>query len=132
MKKLMALLVLATVVSSVTGCGCCRRLRDTLCRGAYCGTVAPAPVAVAPPVMAAPLAVSADCGCNAAPVAFDAGCAYPGAVPTVVGFGGAGCDTCSGGSYTLPTSGGVMYDDPGYLTGPAPLSTMDPGPAPTN
>ena len=140
MKKMLALLVVATVATSLTGCGCCRRLRDTICRGAYCGTAAPAPIVAPPPVVTAPvapMALGADCGCNAAPIAYDAGCGYPSGVPTMVGFGGVPCDTCAGGSYTLPSSGGfsdggVIYDDPGYLSSPTTLQPADPGPAPAN
>ena len=132
MKKMLALLVVATVVTSVTGCGCCRRLRDTICRGAYCGAAAPSQAVAPPPIVAAPLALNADCGCNAAPVALDAGCGFPGGVQTMVGFGGVPCESCGGGSFTLPSSQGVIYDDPGFLSSPRTLEPSDPGPAPTN
>ena len=124
MKKLALLLIVATVVTSVTGCGCCRRLRDWVCRGAYCGAAptvaAPAPVAACPPVYAAP------------PVAMEAGCGFNPGVQTY-GYGGApmydsgwmpGCNDCGGGSYSLPS-----YDQ-GYVTDPGVSGTIDPSPAP--
>lgn len=123
MKKILALLVVATVVTSVTGCGCCRRLRDTICRGAFCGS--PAPVAVAP---VAPVAIAPPCGCEGAPIAMDAGCGFPAGIQTTA-FGSVPCDTCSGGSFSLPGSSDVIYDSPGFLSSP---TTLDPGPAPSN
>lgn len=138
MKRISGLLIVAIVASSVTGCGCCRRVRDTLCRGAYCGppaaaALAPAPVPAIAAPMAAPIAAAPACGCEfTAPVAYDAGCGCPSEFQTTA-FGGAVCDGCQGGSYTLPgTAGGVIYDDPGFVTTPGPTMSTDPGPAPTN
>ncbi|TWT92329.1 hypothetical protein Pla108_41280 [Botrimarina colliarenosi] len=128
MKKLIALCIVTTVVSSTTGCGCCRRLRDFVCRGAQCGgsaLAAPAPMAYAPPPMAV------------APMAYDPGCSYAGYDPGCnysVGYGGpsydsgwspgaAGCESCSGG-YAMPSDGG-------YLVDPNASSSM-PGPQPLN
>jgi len=59
MKRITLLLALALLTSSVVGCGCCRRLRDSLNRGAYCGTtsaVTPAYVAPAPAPVVVPQA----------------------------------------------------------------------------
>jgi len=113
----------ATLVTSVTGCGTCRRLRDFVCRGARCGaapaTAAPAPLAVAPMAM--------DPGCGYA--GYDPGCGYPGG--QVVGYppaydsgwmqGGPACDSCSGG-YSMPSYDSGTYVEPGD-------STVYPGPA---
>ncbi len=124
MKKLIALCIVTTVVTSVTGCGCCRRFRDFICRGANCGAAtvaAPAPIAYAPPPMAV------------APMAFDPGCSYAGADP---GCGymtaypqmdsgwtsGQACESCNSG-YSMPSSGGVLVD---------PNASMLPGPAAVN
>jgi hypothetical protein len=41
MKKTLILLVAVMLLSSTVGCGCMRRVRDRLCRGAYCGSSAP-------------------------------------------------------------------------------------------
>lgn len=132
MKKILALLVVVVVLPSLTGCGCCRRLRDRLCRGAYCGAVA-APL-VAPPVMAtSPIACDPGCGYGGGIV--DAGCGYSPGIQTY-GYGGglpfdSGCTSCSGG-YELPSYGfNGGYSDPGYSSGSG-TSTIDPGPAPTN
>ena len=63
MKRIALLLTLALFVTSLSGCGCARRIRGYLCRGAYCGTQTPmlgsvgAPVTR--PIVAAPQVVSA-------------------------------------------------------------------------
>lgn len=60
MKNVTILLVLAMLALSTVGCGCMRRVRDRLCRGAYCGPSAVAtPAASTTPgvVAAAPMAV---------------------------------------------------------------------------
>ncbi len=67
MKKIALLMVVVVYAASLTGCGCFRRVRGTLCRGAFCGTRsapvltpvrAPAPVPVVipqqAPIVAAP------------------------------------------------------------------------------
>ena len=72
MKKIALALALVVYLSSLTGCGCFRRVRGTLCRGAICGTQsapllsrvaapAPAPIVVSPPapIVAAPPVVRA-------------------------------------------------------------------------
>lgn len=134
MKKLLVLLVVATVLPSLMGCGCCRRLRDRLCRGAYCGATA-APL-VAPPVMAAP-PLACDPGCGYGSGIVDAGCGYNPGIQTY-GYGGglpinsgynSGCTSCGGG-YELPSYGGG-YSDQSYLADPG-SSSIDPGPAPAN
>lgn len=147
MKKLLAFLVVATVVSSVTGCGCCRRLRDIACRGAYCGgaPAAVAPMVAAPmPMMAAPMAACSSCPPQS--MAYDPGCGYSGM--QTLGYGGydmgsagvvdsgwsASCPDCQGGvigtpSYDLPSYGSPTYDGP---TQSYEGSSNDPGPAPTN
>lgn len=135
-KNALMLLVVAVTVTSLTGCGCCRRLRDTLCRGAYCGGPAAALTApAAPPVMApAPLA---DVGCGFNPVAYDAGCGYDPMVQTY-GYNGfpmgapmmmdGGCPSCVDGSYSMPSydSGGSYLVDPGTS---GTIGPVDPGPA---
>ena len=99
MKKLIALCIVTTVITSVTGCGCCRRLRDFICRGAYCGgtaVAAPAPIAYAPaPMPVAPMAY--DPGCSYA--GYDPGCGYTAAYPSYDSgwVPQAGCESCSGG-----------------------------------
>ncbi len=135
MKKLIALCIVTTVVTSVTGCGCCRRMRDLICRGSRCSqnaVAAPAPI-MAPPVMpVAPMATApmmCDPGCGYA--GYDPGCGYAG--PATYGYGaapmdsgwmpsGPGCESCGGG-YTMPS-----YDG-GYTVEPGATSTIDPGPA---
>lgn len=120
MKKLVLLLTVATVVSSVTGCGVFRRLRDCLCRGAQCG---PTAIAAPPMVMGPPVA--------ACPPAYDPGCGYPGGVMgdvQTLGYGGgydsgwvSGCDSCNGGSYALPGgNGGYLMDSAGGAGGALP------------
>lgn len=135
MKKLLTLLIVSTVVSSVTGCGCCRRLRDFVCRGSRCGgatALAVPPILSAPPMAAAPMAY--DPGCNYA--GYDPSCAYPGAQTYGYGStpsydsgwmpGGQACDSCSGG-YSMPaydggySDGGSYLADPGVSPGPAPI-----------
>ncbi len=126
MKKLLAVLVVATVVPSLTGCGCCRRVRDLFCRGAYCGAAA-APLAAPlapPPVMAAP-PVAYDPGCGYGGGIVDASCAYD---PGMQTYGYNGGDWQGGGGYELPSYGG-SYDG-GYIDSGS--STIDPGPAPAN
>lgn len=133
MKKLIALCIVTTVLSSVTGCGCCRRFRSWICRGAYCG--APAAVAAPAPVPMAPVAPIA-----AAPMAYDPGCGYAGFDPScgysgmqTYGYGSVpaydsgwvpgapGCDSCSGG-YSLPSYDGSYPVDGGSpAPGPAPI-----------
>lgn len=89
MKKVLLLLVAATLLSSTLGCGCCRRLRDRICRGAFCGssTATTVPSYVAPaavptfvpqasaPVMCAPMAVE-NCYPVEASCGYDPGCSY--------------------------------------------------------
>ncbi len=145
MKKLLALLVVATVVSSVTGCGCFRRLRDFACRGAYCGvgSTESVPMVAAPmPMMAAPMAACPTCPPES--MAYDPGCGYSGM--QTLGYGGydmgsagmvdsgwsASCPDCQGGvistpSYDMPSYSTPTYDGPAYEG-----SSNDPGPAPAN
>lgn len=128
MKKLLALLAVALFVTSVTGCGCCRRLRDAICRGSRCA---------APATMAAPAPIpQAVCpSCPPAPVVYDAGCEYGAQTygyPMDPMYGSAwtdDCSTCSGGSYTIPETVGPSYfsDSDDSLNG-----TITPGPAPAN
>ncbi|MGL4515041.1 MAG: hypothetical protein ACRCT8_18300 [Lacipirellulaceae bacterium] len=107
MKNLLVVLTFAVVTTSVTGCGCFRRARDFVCRGAYCGGSS---VAAAPPVMMA----------SPAPVmAYDPSCAY-GDVQTM---GYPMEADCAAAGYSMPTTydGGTMIDGG---------STVVPGPAP--
>lgn len=145
MKKTLTLLTIVMVTTSLTGCGCVRRLRDSLNRGAFCGTVgapitptyaapAPAPVVypqqvVQPQLMqAAPICMPAQSGC----VPCDAGCGgcntccptqscYP--------IGGECCDggcsggDCCGGAYGYGTTSGEWtpayqnYEGGGVING---------------
>jgi len=122
MKKILIVLAAAMLITSVSGCGCFRRMRDFLCRGAYCGSsqatvAAPAPMYAAPPTYAAPMAYDPACG-------YDPSCGYGGvqygynAVPMDMG----GCDDCQSG-YSLPTYGGEMMSpgSGGVFPGPAPM-----------
>lgn len=123
MKKLTSLLIAVILVTSVTGCGCGRRLRDWLCRGAYCGAApaiaAPAPIAACPPPMYAAPPVAA----------YDPGCGYGGVQTYGYGSGydsgwiPGGCNDC-GGSYAMPS-----YDQ-GYVGDLGTTGTVDPSPAP--
>lgn len=134
MKKIVALCIVTTVVTSVSGCGCLRRLRDFACRGAYCGgpaVAAPAPIA-APPVvpMAAPMAYEPGCQYGGL-TGYDPGCGYMG--PQTYGYGsvpaydsgwmpaGPACESCNGG-YALPAyDGGYPVDSGSVAPGPAPI-----------
>ncbi|MEN0110254.1 MAG: hypothetical protein AAF805_05985 [Planctomycetota bacterium] len=121
MKKTALLLAVAVTATSLTGCGCFRRMRDALCRGAYCGAptvAAPAPVAPVMPLAACPPAMG-----------YDPTCGYAGA--QMVGYGSTpmydsgwvpgGCDDCGAGSYSLPSypvdssAGGTTYPGPATL-----------------
>lgn len=135
MKKLIALCIVTTVVSSVTGCGCVRRLRDFVCRGSRCGAttaIAAPPVIAGPPMMAAPMAYDPGCGYGGGIAGYDPSCGYPGA--QTYGYapsydsgwmpgGPAGCDSCSGG-YSMPSYDGGYLADPNSGGG-----TVYPGPA---
>lgn len=65
MKRTALLLAVALFTVSLTGCGCLRRVRGTLCPGAYCGSRAPilgslrAPAPAPAPIVAAPQVVTA-------------------------------------------------------------------------
>jgi hypothetical protein len=124
MKKIIVLLVLVMLVTSTSGCGIFRRMRDRLCRGAFCGstaapaTVAPAPSPIFVPQAAMPMAhpgFSMPCEtcypCDP--------CADPCA--THMGSFGSNCD-CNSSGY-LP-SGTFMEGSPQ----PAAPSTFLPGP----
>ncbi|QDU58655.1 hypothetical protein [Aeoliella mucimassa] len=50
MKRIALLLTVALFATSLTGCGCLRRIRGTLCPGAYCGSKAPLFGSVSAPV----------------------------------------------------------------------------------
>lgn len=159
MKKTLLLVTVALLVTSTVGCGCCRRLRDRLCRGAFCGAtplgapavmgVAPTPVyapqAVAPmataPLVAAPQAVVP---CEPCCVPCDPCCA-PDPCCTSYGYGGCegpmmdsgyatseGC--CDGASLGAPVEsyqGGVieMPADDAPSIAPPRGGNTDPGPA---
>jgi hypothetical protein len=62
MKRALVLLAACLLVSSFSGCtSCCRRVRSTICPGAWCGSRAPAAPVMAPivttPVIATPQVV---------------------------------------------------------------------------
>ncbi|QDU89967.1 hypothetical protein Pla175_33650 [Pirellulimonas nuda] len=118
MRRVAMLMLLTMVVTSLVGCGCCRRLRDRVGRGAYCGpTAAPAQQYVAAPQCAAPApSVVYDAGCG-----YDPGCAYGAAYGSSSGFQSYPMDSGtydSGWSGGAPATGGVMEPTPVY-PGPA-------------
>ena len=121
MKRVTILLAVAVIAAPSGGCGCCGRLRDWLCRGAFCGApaaptyAAPAPLAVPPPMsMGAPMPMAAPiAGCPPGypmETVYEPGCAYDVGMPAGPMYG-------SGG---WAPSGTVL---------PQPRA-MDPGPAP--
>ncbi|MCO6047035.1 hypothetical protein NG895_24310 [Aeoliella sp. ICT_H6.2] len=69
MKRIALLLAVGLIVTSFTGCGCCRRIRGAICPGAFCGSrapvmgsvraPAPAPIVMPPQVVTAPPVVQA-------------------------------------------------------------------------
>jgi hypothetical protein len=119
MRKVTILLAVAIVAAQSVGCGCCNRMRDWLCRGAYCAPAvptyaAPAPCAVpAPvmsaPVMAAPMAATCPCPqqCYPMETSFEPSCGY-----------GAGMPMMTEGTWvpqgTVPP--GAIMTDPGPAT----------------
>ncbi|TWT37364.1 hypothetical protein KOR34_23140 [Posidoniimonas corsicana] len=150
MKRITLLLAALMLVSSTVGCGCCRRLRDRLCRGSYCGPAAAvAPAAVASPgLLAGPAAVPTHTPVQT-PVAAPAPMmmAPPQMMPSCVPCDPCciPCDPCCGGygyyGVGYPMGGG-MYDSgwsgscgcdssAGSYDGPVSPSpaTRDPGPA---
>ncbi len=110
------LMLLTLVVTSLVGCGCCRRLRDRVGRGAYCGpTTAAAPTfAVAPqPQFVAPApSVVYDAGCNYEP-SCTYGAAYGGS-PEFSSFPTQGGTMDSGWSGGAQMQGGVLEPTPVY------------------
>ncbi|MEM6656037.1 MAG: hypothetical protein AAF596_09560 [Planctomycetota bacterium] len=126
MKKLTLLMAIVLLTSQLVGCGLFRRVRDTLCKGAYCGaSTVSAPGFVAPATVVAPQAPiivpQASVGCDpcvtCSPVCdpccdpcMTGGLAYP------MATGYSGCNDCNGG---------VVYD--GGVT--LPQSQVFPGPA---
>lgn len=109
MKRIAIALAFVLFASSLTGCGCFRRIRGTLCPGAYCGSrtpllssirapaVVPAPVVTQPQVVSAPQYVQPQiirpqvmqprvCAPQCVPC-----CPCPCPCPTTV------CDPCCGG-----------------------------------
>lgn len=107
MRKVAILLAVATIAAQSVGCGCCNRMRDWLCRGAYCGTsapvcAAPAPYAAPQPMMMAPAPMAATCPqcCPPMETSFEPSCGY-----------GAGMPMYTEGGQWMP-SGGVMMGDP--------------------
>lgn len=112
MRKLLVLLAVTIVVSNSVGCGICRRMRDSLCRGSICASPAPRPVAVAPVVVQPSYAV-ADPGCS-----FDPGCGYSGV--QTMGYGDTDCAYQSGG---VISDGGVISGGVMDMPTPGPMST---------
>lgn len=101
MKRVAMLMVVTMITTSFVGCGCVRRVRDRLCRGAYCG-----PTTASAPLMAAPVVVAPQVSPS---VVYDAGCGYDpgcGAEP------GCGYTTSYGGGSSYPSypADGGMYD----------------------
>lgn len=124
MKKLLLLLAVTLLVGNLVGCGCCRRLRDTLCRGAYCGSTAapqltpafatPAPI-ITPPVqqfVAPPQAMVAPCPQpQCAPVCSCDPCCSPDPCAQTYGYGSAPALNYPAGNF-----GGVVNDS-GWAAG---------------
>lgn len=123
--KIMLLMALAMFVSSVAGCGCCRRVRDWVCRGAICRPAAPlaAQATAAPPVAACP-------SCPPVVSSYDPGCGYGeqtygyGSYPIEGGVIDSGwsssCPDCQGPSYTLPSDSGYSVESGTVMPGPVP------------
>ncbi len=148
MKKLTILLATVVLVSSVSGCGCCRRFRDLFNRGAYCGPTAavatptyiapaPAPVIVPQPV-AAPVVIPQQAQC--APVCCPCEpCCDPCCQPAAPC-----CETYGYGSTPMDFATGVPTYDSGWNSdcgcsggatlpgtiGTVPTGGIDPGPVP--
>src|SRR3989304_135150 len=93
MKKILILLAVATLTANLTGCYCCRGLRNWFYQGAYCGpAAAPLATMTAPPQYCQPTAApmmsygEQECSCGTPYVGqavYDAGwtedgCAYQG------------------------------------------------------
>jgi hypothetical protein len=114
MRKLLVLLAVTIVVTNTVGCGICRRMRDSLCRGSICASPAPRPVAVAP-IMVQPSYAVAEPGCG-----FDPGCGYSGVQS--MGYGGAELD-CAYQSGGVMSSGGVISGGTMDLPSPGPMTT---------
>ncbi|MEX2167916.1 MAG: hypothetical protein WD851_01275 [Pirellulales bacterium] len=112
MRKIPILLAVAIIAAQSVGCGCCNRMRDWLCRGAYCGApaqtyVAPAPCAVpAPMMMGAPMAATCPTCPQGYPMetSFEPSCGYGAGMPMYTEGGWAPSGT---------TGGGVIMTDPG-------------------
>lgn len=111
MRKITILLAVAIVAAQSVGCGCCNRLRDWLCRGAYCGApaqayVAPAPCAVPAPVAyGAPLAATCPTcpqQCYPMETSFEPSCGYGAGMPMYADGGWAPSGTAA--------PGGVIVD----------------------
>ncbi|MEM6331402.1 MAG: hypothetical protein AAF790_14305 [Planctomycetota bacterium] len=141
MKNLTFLLSALVLMSSVTGCGCCRRIGDFFNRGAYCGPSALAspgflaqpttPVVVPQPAFPQASIAPACCPCEpccdpCGPIAQPCCETYGyGSTPDIYPTYGSGCDSCGGVSGTFgttPTMGAPMTVSPSM--------SVDPGPAP--
>lgn len=118
MRQIALLLVAATLVTSTTGCGIFRRMKDRFCRGSLCGSVsAPAPTYAVPTPVVVP---------QAAVMAAPANC-YP-------------CDPCAEqcvgyGSYMDADCGCAApadYSGAGTITTPIPATSPSTFPGPTN
>lgn len=55
MKRALVLLAACVLVTSFTGCSCCRRIRSTICPGAWCGSRAPSTAPVMSPIVTTPV-----------------------------------------------------------------------------
>jgi hypothetical protein len=125
MRKLVILLAAAALAAP--NAGCCGKLRNWFHKGSPCGTaLSPvalgAPLAMSSPVMTSPVMTSAPCQ-PACCVPCDP-CADPCATSVSTGYfggymsgGDCGCSDGSGsivpGTSTAPTSGTVIYPQPG-------------------
>lgn len=145
MKKLTLLMAVVLLTSSVTGCGCMRRVRSLFNRGAYCGpaAVTTTPVMAQPPIIMpapAPVVVPQASACDPCCVPCEPCCepccdpccdpccgGYPAEYsPTSYPMGGyydSGCDSCGGMSGTIGTVPSGMIDP-----GPIPMGSTPPGP----
>ncbi len=149
MKKIAFLLAIMVYASSLTGCGCYRRIKGTLCRGAYCGTqsaaigapvrvAAPAPMIIQQPAqyVAAPQVYAAPC-CECPPVSCDP-CCDPCGADYGVGYGGGsigsvgsdcGCNGGVVGGYVGEAgSTNSGWNNSPAESGSAPAINNDPGP----
>lgn len=124
MKKSAFLLAIAVLATSVTGCGCFRRVTSIFNRGAYCG-----PSAVASPTFGSPAPVIMPAP---APVIVPQASCDPCCMPCEPCCDPC-CDPCLGGGYTptsYPVGGDCCCGGMSGTIGTVPSGVIDPGPIP--